>query len=318
MNRTVPKFRIPVPFPALEGHFIEGPHGIPLYVESHGDPAARAKIMLVHGGLQSSLCYCRQVVSLAGQGCYVIALDLPWHGFSGPGPEQQALNPSPEILSESVAAVRAHFGLQEEPLTLLGWSFGGQVIRAYLLQQHPHNISGLVFVAALLDFESFTPTATGEYLQAVQLFQRLVTPATPMADRHQALQGFVDRLWHRPPSAEEYYRVLGYNFRSFAAGERVLDVLVYGTQAPGDLQQALREVACPILFVQGQRDALIPPVYTRQLAQMLPPEQVRLLEFPDCGHSPFLERSDAFNAAVLDFLGGPVRQFVAGRASLPT
>lgn len=129
------------------GHHIEGPQGIPLYVEAHGSPAAPTKIMLVHGGLQCSLSYRRQIAPLTERDCYVILFDLPWHGLSGPGMEQPAPRPTAEILGQSVAAVRAHFGLQEEPLTLLGWSYGGIVLRSYLLQMRPSNSLEFVVVS---------------------------------------------------------------------------------------------------------------------------------------------------------------------------
>lgn len=200
----------------LPGAFIEGPLGIPLYVESHGNPSALTRILLVHGGLQSCLCYQRQAAALAERGYYVVAPDLPWHGFSGPGPEQHGILPTPEILGESLAAVCLHCGLNEAPLILLGWSFGGLVIRSFLLNQRPDNIAGLAFVAALLDFDTFTPIAMAESAHVLQSFQRLASPGAPMPERFAALQDFVGLLWHRPPSAEEYYRVLGYNFSCFA------------------------------------------------------------------------------------------------------
>ena len=317
MSTTVPTSRSAASSPAVPGQFIEGPQGIRLYVEAHGSPSAPNKIMLVHGGLQCSLSYQCQIAPLTERDCYVILFDLPWHGLSGPGPGQPAPRPSAEILGQSVAAVRAHFGLQEDPLTLLGWSYGGIVLRSYLLQMRPTNISGLVFVAALLDFASFMPIAMRESPQIVEIFQRLATPAAPMAERFVGLHAFVDNLWHRPPTIEDYYQVLGYNFRSFAGAEQVLDTLIYGTEAPGDIQQVLRQVGCPLLFVQGQRDALISPLVTRQFASALPPAQVKVVELPECGHSPFMERADDFNAVLLDFLKGPVRQFASAGARLP-
>jgi non-heme chloroperoxidase len=318
MSISSPDSRAWGPQLAPGGHHIEGPQGIPLYVEAHGSPAAPTKIMLVHGGLQCSLSYRRQIAPLTERDCYVILFDLPWHGLSGPGMEQPAPRPSAEILGQSVEAVRAHFGLQEEPLTLLGWSYGGIVLRDYMLLMRPRHIAGLVFVAALLDFELFMPIAMRESPQVVEIFQRLADPSTPMQERFLGLQAFVANLWHRPPSSGEYYQVLGYNFNAFAAGERVMDTLIYGTEAPGDIQQALRQVGCPILFVQGQRDTLVSPLVTRQFASALPPEQVKVVELPECGHSPFQESPADFNAVLLDFLAGPVRQFASGGARLPT
>lgn len=312
MSAIVPKAKSNTPFPAFEGQFIEGPHGILLYTESHGDPSAQTKIVLIHGAFQSFLCFRQQVEYLVKQGCYVVILDLPWHGFSGP--EQRELVPSAELFGASLETVLECFNLLDEPVTLLGWSFGGMVIRNFLLQQRPRNIAGLVFVASVLDFEAFLPIAQRETPQTSGLSLALTASTTPMTKRHFLLQEFVELLWHRPPSISEYYQALGYNFRFFAASQHVLDALVFGMQAPGDIYQTLRELKCPILLIQGQQDQILPAPYTRVLAQTLPEEQVRLLEFPDCGHSPFAEYPADFNRALLDFLAGPVKQFVTRKA----
>lgn len=300
------------PFPAREGHFLKGPEGIPLYVEVRGDRAAQIKILLVHGILQSSLCYRQQIEELAAQGCFVLALDLPWHGLSGPGPAQGGLVPTPKLLGECLDAVCIHYDLLEEPLTLLGWSYGAQVIRNFVLLCQPRNIAGLVLVAPQLDVASLLPIGLREIPEVVEVVQALAASATPMAERHALLQEFVQLLWHRPPALSKYYHILGYNFRAFASAAPVLDTLAFGTEMPGDIHRALRDVHCPILLVQGQQDRLVPPDYTRQLAQRLSSEQVQLLEVSDCGHSPFLEYPEVFNRELLAFLAGPVRQKLAG------
>jgi non-heme chloroperoxidase len=298
--------------PALRGEFIKGPCDIPLYVESHGDRSAHTRILLVHGAFQSSQCWVRQVEALADQGYYVVALDLPWHGFSGP--KETELIPTAEIFGGSLAAVCEHFGLSEGSLILLGWSFGGLVIRDFLLQYRPCNVSGLVSVAAMHDFEAFAPAILVDYPEQGELFQTLASCATPMRDRLAYFQTFVERLYHRHPTEDEYYRVLGYNFHSFAHVAHVTEALAFGCQTPGDFPQVLREMGCPILLVQGQKDQLLPPLYTRQFAQTLPRDQAKLLELPACGHSPFLEYPNDFNSALLDFLTGPVCRFEAERA----
>ncbi len=56
----------------------------------------------------------------------------------------------------------------------------------------------------------------------------------------------------------------------------------------------------PVLLIQGLDDALVPIAYTRQLALSLP--QAQILEYEQCGHSPFLEYPDRFNRDVLRYL----------------
>jgi pimeloyl-ACP methyl ester carboxylesterase len=297
-------------FPALEGQVIRGPQGIPLYVESHGDPSAHTRILFVHGVFQTSQCWFHQVKALAELGYYVVTLDLPWHGFSGP--KKTELIPTAEIFGGSLEAVCEHFGLSEGSLVLLGWSFGGLVIRNFLLRYRPRNVSGIVSIAAMHDFETFARVVLVDDPEVGEFYQALVSCAAPMSDRLAHLRTFVERLYHRRPAEDEYYRVLGYNFHSFAHAAHVTETLA--EQEPGDLPQVLQEMGCPILMIHGQKDQVLPPAYTRQMAQQFSSDQVKLLEFPVCGHSPFLEDPDAFNAALLDFLTGPVSQFEIGRA----
>ena len=310
MNTIASKTERNTFFPVLEGHVIQGPQGIPLYAESHGNPSAHTRILLVHGAFQTSQCWLRQVEVLAELGYFVVALDLPWHGFSGP--EEAELIPTAEIFSGSLAAVCKHFGLSEGSLILIGWSFGGLVIRNFLLQYCPSNVSGLVYVAAMHDFETLMHGVMIDYPEVGELFQALVSGAAPMGDRLAHLPTFVERLYHHRPTEDEYYRVLGYNFHSFMRAAHIAEVLVM--QEPGDLPQVLQEMGCPILMIQGQKDQVLPPVYTRRMAQKFPSDQVQLLELPVCGHSPFLECPGVFNAALLDFLTGSVSQFEIGRA----
>lgn len=297
-------------FPALEGHVIQALQGIPLYVESHGDPSAHTRILFVHGVFQTSQCWLYQAKALADLGYYVVTLDLPWHGFSGP--KETELVPTAEIFGGSLEAVCEHFGLSEGSLILVGWSFGGLVIRNFLLQHRPRNVSGLVYVAAMHDFDTFARVVMVDYPEIGKSFQALFSGDAPMGDRLASLQTFVERLYYHRPTEDEYYRVLGYNFHSFAHVAHVTEVLV--EQAPGDLPQVLQEMGCPILMIHGQKDLTLPLAYTRQIAQTFPSNQVRLLELPVCGHSPFLEYPGVFNAALLNFLTGPVRQFEVGRA----
>ncbi len=58
----------------------------------------------------------------------------------------------------------------------------------------------------------------------------------------------------------------------------------------------------PVLCVVGDRDPLFPPASIRALADLLP--DARVVEISGCGHSPYFEDAQAWNAAVRHFLGG--------------
>lgn len=82
-------------------------------------------------------------------------------------------------------------------------------------------------------------------------------------------------------------------------GPENLGELLFGTH--WDLDEA-RKSKVPILIVTGPYDMIFAPEMMRLLDAELPTS--RLVEIPDSGHSPYFERPDPWNRAVLDHLGG--------------
>lgn len=64
----------------------------------------------------------------------------------------------------------------------------------------------------------------------------------------------------------------------------------------------MRGVGCPVLFVSGDEDAVIPPFAADAIAALLPNAQV--VHVPDAGHSVYFERPTAFNRALEAFVAG--------------
>lgn len=69
-----------------------------------------------------------------------------------------------------------------------------------------------------------------------------------------------------------------------------------------DLARVRERLTMPILCVEGEEDALIPPAVIRELVRALP--DARLAIVPGCGHSVYFENPAVFNQLVLDFLRG--------------
>ena len=82
-------------------------------------------------------------------------------------------------------------------------------------------------------------------------------------------------------------------------GPANLGELLFGTH--WELDEA-RKSTVPILIVTGPYDMIFAPEMMRLLDAELPTS--RLVEIPDSGHSPYFERPDAWNRAVLEHLGG--------------
>lgn len=313
MTTRVQRSGSKAPSIAPSGQFVAGPLGIQLHTRAFGDPTATHKVLCIHGGMQAKECFWPQYAGLAPRDCLLVGVDLPYHGQSELGPGQEGLAPTPELWSDSIDAVRRHYGLQDQPVTLLGWSMAGLPIRNYLQLRGTAGIAGIILVATTLDFSTFIPMLVQQASETMEVMARLTDTRLSASQQHEAVRSFVDMLFYIPPTPEQYYQTLGYNFLSHTKSGQVMgDILA--SQAAGDTAELLARLDCPVLLVRGQEDALVPLSMFRQFVGMLKQEQERVFEPAGVGHSPFLEVPELFNEAVLDFLEGPVRRFVADTA----
>jgi non-heme chloroperoxidase len=273
---------------------ISGPGSIPLYFETYGSPDAEQTVLLLHGGFQSLRCFRKQFAALA-EHAFIIALDLPYHGRSLPVPE--TLQPSPALWAESVRAVLAHLHRLQMPLVIVAWSFGGLVTKHYLQTYGQEHLAGLVLVGSLFGgIETYQ-----RFLQESETMQTVMTMLAvqvTLAERRAAFEQFISLLTYRPLPPDEFYEQYGYNVKSFFHTLGVTNHWL--DELPDDHAQFLTQFQVPVLLIQGLQDALVPAAYTRHLALSLP--QAQLLEYEQCGHSPFVEQPERFNQDVLRFL----------------
>lgn len=64
--------------------------------------------------------------------------------------------------------------------------------------------------------------------------------------------------------------------------------------------EELKQIECPILFVSGDEDVVIPPFAADAIARVIP--QARVVHIPNAGHSTYFERPELFNKIVGEFL----------------
>ncbi|WP_284466955.1 alpha/beta fold hydrolase [Actinomadura madurae] len=73
-------------------------------------------------------------------------------------------------------------------------------------------------------------------------------------------------------------------------------------ETQGDRRAALRGVTVPCRVIAFSDDLTCPPHLAAEVAHAIP--GCDLVEIPDAGHIGYLERPDAVNAAIIEFLGG--------------
>lgn len=98
-------------------------------------------------------------------------------------------------------------------------------------------------------------------------------------------------------------------YRAYQLGDwqQRLDAFTYHETPQGRRETALsagqwRAIACPVLLIWGDRDAVVPPEAGEALASLIP--RSRLMMIPGAGHNPQFEQPDQVNPAMAEFLRG--------------
>lgn len=71
-----------------------------------------------------------------------------------------------------------------------------------------------------------------------------------------------------------------------------------------DSRSYLGRITQPTLVIAGAKDSLTPPALAEEMASGIPGAELKII--PDCGHLSTLEKPDAVNAALRDWLARPV------------
>jgi len=271
-----------------------------MHVDSCG---SGAPLLLIHGwGMHGGMW--GGVAEQLAEHFRVLAVDLPGHGFSAPyvgWVERSDTHHAPDIddgyrcaqpiLLEIVEALSAQF---DEPLTVCGWSLGGQVALHWAARE-PEKIKRLVLVASTPCFAERGDWPFGMARATLQQF------AAELEKNHTAT---LRRFLALQVRGSEGERELLANLREllFSRGEPHPDALRNGLEIlrDADLRSALPEIGQPTLVIAGERDKLTPPEASHYLAQTLP--NARMVEIEGAAHAPFLSHPQIFIRHLKSFL----------------
>lgn len=250
-------------------------------------------VILLHGLAGQWVSWLETIPALA-RAHRVIALDLPGFGHS-PMPAEPISIPGYASIVEELMDV-----LGIDSAALVGISMGG-FIAAELALSRPARVTRLVLVAAVgLSIER----RRSGLLKAVA---RRVAPINVWVGAR------AERLTSRPGARKLFMRM------SAAHPERLPAPLaaeqLKGEGKPGWLDAVdaltsfrirprLHQIARPTLIVWGEHDRLVPVRDADEFARAIP--HARKVVFADTGHSPQLERPEAFNALLAEFLAPEV------------
>jgi len=257
-----------------------------LFVQTSGDGP---DVVLVHGwGLNGGV-WDTLAPLLEHAGFRVTRIDLPGYGRSAWRGEADV-----EALARTV--------LDGVPqcAVWLGWSMGALVALQAALDA-PSRIARLVLVAATPSFirrpgwtsamapellEGFARDLQGDYRRTLQRFLALQVRGSDAADA--VLRELRARLLqHGSPAPQALLAGLG---------------VLRGT----DLRERLVDIACPALWLMGERDTLVPEAAARAAVARMPAARIEVVT--GAGHAPFLARP----AEVVDIIGNFLQPSATG------
>ena len=240
-----------------------------------GERLDRPLIVFLHEGLGSTAMwrgFPQQLCEAAG--CRGLVYSRPGYGHSTPRPAEEAwdLDFMHRQAHEVLPALLAGLGIDStvERPWLLGHSDGGSIALLFAARW-PERLSGAIVLAPHIMVEDLSidsiRRARDAYLQT-DLRGRL---ARYHADPDSAFWGWND-IWLHPP------------FRQWS------------------IEDEIASIRCPLLAVQGVDDEYGTLEQIRGIARRVP--QARLLELPDCGHSPHRDQPQRLVEEAVAFISG--------------
>lgn len=243
-----------------------------------------APILLIHGWGMHGGMWGKLAAQLA-QTHRVYSVDLPGHGKSA------AMQPY--HLDALVEKLHAQF---EQPLTLCGWSLGGQVALRWA-QLHPQQIEKLALIATTPCFVQHEGWSCAMAADTLQEFA-----ASLLQNHALTLRRFL-ALQVRG-SEDERELLADLRTQLFSRGEPDVVALKGGLEIlrDTDLRAALPSIAQPVLVLAGERDTITPLAAAQYTAQALP--NASLLSIRGAAHAPFLSHRDEVVKHILSFMQG--------------
>ncbi len=257
-----------------------------LHYEVTGEAAPA--IVFVHGLGGNHMSWFQQVAHFSDR---YTCVAFAHRGFAPSSPIEGG--PNPADYAADLAALIDHLKLTD--VRVVAQSMGGWTTVEYALSRPP-ALKAIVLAGTTgtidpqkiedLDRARLGTWMQTEFTKMPALFQRGIHPAAG------------ERMAREQPALHLLYRHIDDQNASLDKQALGAKLFAARTRHPDDLKQ----IACPVLFVPGDEDILIPSFAADALARIVPGAKVAHIE--DAGHSAYFERAERFNKIVDGFFEG--------------
>ncbi len=228
------------------------------------------ELLLLHGWGMNSAIWGAFADSLAQQ-YRVTLVDLPGHGESGYDPEQESLD----------GWVAQLLAVAPEQAVWVGWSLGATLAQRAAVVA-PQRLSGLVVIAGSPKFSRGSGWDQAVTAELLQQFARDLEQ-----NRQQTLSRFLALQLKGDSEARSLLRSLRQQLVAWP--DPTAAALAVGLQLllSVDLRPQLQAIECPLLWLLGERDTLVPAAIEKGLQQLLPSHGIVNIVV-GAAHAPFL------------------------------
>lgn len=242
-------------------------------------------LIFIHGWCMSSCVWEFQVDELSSI-FRVICIDLHGHGRS----ETPSNGFSIRGCAEDITALIAR--LELVGAVVVGWSLGATVaVDTFLADSR--GIAGLVLVSATPRF-----TRSDDFPYGLSEMEAAGMATKVRRDIHRALAGFIPRMF---APGEQDATAIDRILSLVPEPDSVVALQALNDLVGADLRNKLPTIDCPVLIIYGDKDRIcLPQASEYLLAHISCSESI---QFPGCGHAPFLTQSGQFNDSLKNFQG---------------
>jgi pimeloyl-ACP methyl ester carboxylesterase len=281
---------------------VEGAGGVVLRGDASG-PADGFPVILLHGGGQTRHSWRTTARTLAEQGWRAWTFDLRGHGDSDWAPDGDY---SPDAYAED--ARRLIKSMPRRP-AVVGASLGGIALLTATGEEPRAKVSALVLVDVAPRIEEAGARRIGDFMgeHMEDGFATLddaadaVAAYNPHRPRPRDLEGLRKNLRQRSDGRWIWHWDPRFRQRPQGSPDETRVSLV----APERLETAARSLDMPVLLVRGKVSDLLSAEGAEQFLALVP--HAEFVDVEGAGHMVAGDRNDAFNSAIVEFLGRVAR-----------